>query len=88
MKSVHLPNPFLCAIGFAAAGCGVGSLVGMGLGSWIYPPLPEGKGTMDEKILVAYGGTFLGIKVGLAVGAIAGVLYAVIVRRVRKPGLL
>lgn len=83
MKPLHLPNPFLCAIGFAAAGCGVGSLVGMMLGPWLYPALPPGQGTMHEQTLVAYGGTFLGIKVGLVVGAVAGVLYAVVVRRSR-----
>ena len=83
MKPVHLPNPFVCAFGFAAAGCGVGSLVGMALGSWIYPPLPEGMGTTGEQTLSRYGGTFLGIRVGLVVGAVAGVVYAVVVRRSR-----
>ena len=38
---------------------------------------------MDERVLAMYGGTFLGIKAGLAAGAVAGVLYAVLVRRSR-----
>ncbi len=70
-------------IRFAAAGSGVGSLVGTALGSWLYPQLPEGQGTLDEQMLTRYGGTFLGIRVGLAVGAAVGVIHSVIVRRSR-----
>ncbi len=84
VKPLHLPSVVGCAIGFAAAGCGVGSLVGTALGPLLYPPLPEGQGTMDERVLAMYGGTFLGIKLGAAVGAVAGVLYAVLVRRSRR----
>ena len=83
MKPVHLPNPFACAYGFAAAGCGVGSLVGMAIGPWIYPPFPEGMGTMHEQTLVSYGGVFLGSVVGIPIGAVVGPLYAVLVRRSR-----
>lgn len=82
-KPLHLPSVVGCAIGFCAAGSGVGSLVGMALGPWLYPPLPEGQGTQQEQILAAYGGTFLGIKVGMAIGLVAGVVYAVLVRRSR-----
>jgi hypothetical protein len=84
VKPLHRPSVVGCAIGFAAAGCGVGSLVGTALGPLLYPPLPDGQGTMDERVLVMYGGTFLGIKAGLVVGALAGVLYAVLVRRSRR----
>ena len=83
MKPLHLPNPFGCAVGFAAAGCGVGSLVGTGSESWLYPTLIMGHGTEREQMLAMYGGTFLGMKVGLVVGALAGVLYALLVRRSR-----
>ena len=80
-KSQHLPSIAGCAIGFAAIGCGVGSLAGMALGPWLYPPLPEGVGTMDDQVRAVYGGVFLGTKVGAMIGAVAGVLYAVTVRR-------
>lgn len=80
-KPLHMPSVAGCAVGFCAAGSGVGSLVGTALGPWLYPPLPEGQGTQQEQILAVYGGTFLGIKVGMAVGAVAGVLYALLVRR-------
>lgn len=82
----HLPSVVGCAVGFCAAGSGVGSLVGTALGPWLYPPLAPGQGTQPEQILAAYGGTFLGIKVGLAVGAVAGVLYALLARRSRLRG--
>ena len=82
-NQTHLPNILGCAVGFAAAGCGVGSVVGMMLGPWLFPPLPEGVGTLDDRVQVAYGGTFLGIKVGAAVGMAAGMLYAVLTRRAR-----
>lgn len=78
-----LPNVVGCAIGFCAAGSGIGSLVGTALGPWLYPPLPEGQGTQEDQILAMYGGTYLGIMVGMAAGAVAGVLYAVLVRRAR-----
>ena len=83
MKPTEFPNPFGCAVGFAAAGCGVGSLVGTALHPWLYPPLPAGQGTESERILAFYGGTFLGMKAGLVVGAVAGVVYALVVRRSR-----
>lgn len=35
----HLPSIPGCAIGFASAGCGVGSLVGTFLHGRFYPPL-------------------------------------------------
>ena len=75
-SSRNLPNVVGCSVGFCAAGNGVGSLVGMAFGPWLYPPLPEGQGTQQEQILAVYGSTFLGIKVGMAVGAVAGVVYA------------
>ena len=83
-NSRHLPNILGCAIGFSAAGCGVGSLIGTIFGSLLYPPLPEGQGTMEEKFYAMYGGTYLGIKAGLVFGSVAGVVYAILVRRSRR----
>ena len=82
-KLLHLPSVVGCTIGFAVAVCGVGSLVGTALGPLLDPSLPDGQGTVDERVLAMYGGTFLGIMVGAAVGAVAGFLYAVLVRRSR-----
>lgn len=79
----QLPNIAGCAFGFAAAGSGVGSLVGTALGPWLCP-LPGGQPTHDERVLAMYGGTYLGIMVGIALGAVAGVAYAVLVRRARR----
>lgn len=80
----HLPSVIGCAIGFCAAGSGIGSLVGTAVHPLLYPPLPDGQGTPQEQILAACGGTFLGIKGGMALGAVVGVLYAVLVRRARS----
>jgi len=41
-KPPHLPNTVGCLIGFAAAGCGVGSLVGTAVGHHPYPPAAPG----------------------------------------------
>ena len=82
VKRLHLPSVIWCAIGFAMAGCGIGSLVGLPLGPWLYAPLPENAGAMD-KYIAMYGGVYFGIKVGIVGGAVIGVLYAVLVRRSR-----
>lgn len=82
----HLPSIAGCALGFGAAGCGVGSLVGTALGSWLVPQLAEGQGKPHERFMAFYGGTFWGIGVGLVIGAAAGVLYAALVRRSRLRG--
>lgn len=82
-KCQHLPSIIGCAFGFCAAGSGVGSLVGTALTTWLYPPLAEGEGTPHERIMAFYGGTLWGIAVGMGVGLVAGVLYAVLLRRSR-----
>jgi len=41
-KPPHLPNTVGCLIGFAAAGCGVGSLVGTAVGHHLYPSAAPG----------------------------------------------
>ena len=79
----HLPSIFGCAIGFSAAGSGVGSLVGMAIGPLLFPWPPEGQGTQHEQVMAMYGGTFWGIGAGIGVGLVAGVAYAVLVRRER-----
>ena len=79
----HLPSVVGCAVGFCAAGSGVGSLLGTFFGRWLFPPLPEGFGTPEEQAMAFYGGTLWGIGVGMGVGLVAGVLYAVLVRRSR-----
>ena len=65
------------------AGCGIGSIVGIPLGPWLYPDLIEGQGTTDERVRFVYGGMYFGIKLGFVVGAIAGAVYALLVRRSR-----
>jgi hypothetical protein len=65
------------------AGCGIGSVAGMPLGPWLYPSLSEGQGTTDERVRFIYGGMYFGIKLGLVIGAITGVVYALLVRRSR-----
>lgn len=82
-KPPHLPNIVGCAIGFAAAGCGVGSLVGTALGHHLYPFAIYGQGPWEDRVLALYGGTHLGMAFGAAIGMVAGVLYAVLVRRSR-----
>ena len=82
-KSQHLPSIVGCAVGFCAAGSGVGSLVGMFVEAWLFPPLPEGQGTMHDQLVARYSGTLWGIVVGMGVGLMAGVLFAVLVRRFR-----
>lgn len=80
-KPPHLPNIVGCLIGFAAAGCGVGSLVGTAVGHHLYPFSIYGQGPWENRWLAMYGGTQLGMEVGAAIGAAAGVLYAFLVRR-------
>ena len=41
-KPPHLPNTVGCLIGFAAVGCGVGSLVGTAVGHHLYPSAAPG----------------------------------------------
>jgi hypothetical protein len=86
-KPPHLPSFVGCAIGFAAAGCGVGSLVGTALGHHLYPFSIYGQGPFEDWLLAMYGGTQLGMAFGAAIGMVAGVLYAVLVRqsRLRRP---
>ena len=79
------PSVVGCALGFCAAGSGVGSLVGMAAGPWFFPTPPDGQGTQHEQVMAMYGGTLWGIGLGMAAGAIAGVLYAVLVGRRRRP---
>ena len=76
----RLPNPVGCAIGFAAIGCGIGSLVGSCVSPSIWPPLPEGVGTNDEKVMAAYGGLLWGMGLGAVLGFMAGNAYAFGVR--------
>lgn len=83
MAKLQMPNVAGCLIGFAAAGCGFGSLVGTAVGPLLYTTPPDGQGKMDERMLTVYEGTFLGMKVGAVVGSVAGILYAVLVRRLR-----
>ncbi len=85
VKRLHLPNVIGCAFGFAMAGSGIGSVMGPALEHWLVPPLPEGQEPIKRPLEVMYGGIIFGIKMGLVVGAIAGVLYALIVRRSRLP---
>lgn len=67
------PSLIGCAIGFGAAGCGVGSLVG--LAAWPHAPFPLFEqpyaGMWDF-----YGGTCLGTVIGFLVGAAVGIWYA------------
>lgn len=86
-KPPHLPSIVGCAIGFAAAGCGVGSLVGTALGHHLYPFSIYGQGPFEDWLLAMYGGTQLGMAFGAAIGMVAGVVYAVLVRqsRLRRP---
>ena len=79
----HIPSIVGCAFGFCAAGSGVGSLVGTALTPWLWPSLQEGVGTLDEQLMARYGGTLWGILIGMGVGLVAGVSYAVLVRRSR-----
>lgn len=72
----HLPSVVGCVIGFAAAGCGVGSLLGTVAHPWFFPPLADGQGTTHEQAMAVYGGTFRGMAIGAAVGAVAGAVYA------------
>lgn len=83
VKGRHLPSIVGCAVGFCAAGSGIGSLVGTCLGTWLVRPIPEGQGTPEERLRAFYAGTFEGIGGGMGVGLVAGVLYAVLVRRSR-----
>ena len=86
MAKQHLPNVVGCAVGFSAAGCGIGSLVGTAVWPVVRPTPPVGQATANEQILTQYGGTLLGILIGLGLGAIAGAVYAVLVRRSRLRG--
>lgn len=82
----HLPSVLCCGFGFSAAGSGIGSIVGTALGPRLYPQLPKGQGTPHDQLMAMYGGTLWGIAVGVSIGAVAGVLYAVLVRRSRLKG--
>ena len=82
-KPVHLPSVIGCAFGFAVAGCGIGSVAGMALGHWLYPPLLEDQRPIKIPLDVVYSGTYFGIRLGFVLGAVTGVLYALLVRRSR-----
>ncbi|WP_157369017.1 hypothetical protein [Zavarzinella formosa] len=79
----HLPSIPGCALGFCAAGSGVGSLIGTFLNHWLFPSLPPGQGSVREQTMAFYGGTIWGIVAGMIAGFAAGVIYAVLVRRSR-----
>jgi hypothetical protein len=83
MNPRQVPKFVGCTVRFAAAGSGVGSLAGTALGPWLYPPRPVGQGTTNGQELALYGGTHLGMQVGLAAGAVTGTLYTRLVRRSR-----
>ena len=59
------PNLIGCAVGFAAAGCGVGSLVGLGVGPFFFPEPPDGQGTMHEQFMAVYGGMVFAAQAGI-----------------------
>lgn len=61
----------------------MGSLVGMVVGPVFFPQPPEGQGTPHERMTAAYGGTHWGIVIGMGVGLVVGVAYAVLARRAR-----
>ena len=67
------PSMIGCAIGFGAAGCGVGSLVGMVV--WPHAPFPLFEG-FHAKQWDFYGGTYLGTAIGALVGEFVGLWYA------------
>ena len=87
MKTRHLPSIAWCALGFAAAGSGVGSLIGTAFESALFTPLLAGQGTPHERLLAFYDGTLSGIVIGASAGSMIGVLYAVLVRRQRRTSL-
>ena len=82
--SQHLPNIAGCAIGFAAAGSGIGSLVGMCLHPLFWPPTPEIPGDPNELAMALYGGVFRGIFIGMAIGMFTGIIYAIEIRLIRR----
>lgn len=74
------PSVIGCAVGFGAAGSGVGSLVGMV--AWTKAPFPLFDGPY-ARLWDFYGGTYLGTAIGAVVGVFVGAWYA---RRARaKP---
>lgn len=77
MPERHRPSVVGCALGFAAAGSGVGSLVGTALTRVFFADLPPGEGTVQEQVMANYGGLLWGIALGVLVGAVVGAVYAV-----------
>jgi uncharacterized membrane protein YfcA len=83
----HLPSVLGCAFGFCAGGCGVGSIIGTGLSSTLYPIDPDQAPTNREKVMHAYGGIYWGVAFGMLLGTIVGILYAKTIRHLRSEEL-
>lgn len=77
----HFPSVAGCAFGFAAAGFGVGSLVGMCLAGPLWRALPVAERASRAEAGFLYGSIWVTALLGIPIGALVGVAYA---RRVRR----
>ena len=80
MDRAHRPNVVGCGIGFATAGAGIGSFVGMAIGGQVCRDLPGLVDQPDTRALLIYLWLFRGVLGGLAVGAAVGLGYALLRR--------
>ena len=78
-----LPNVLGCAIGFCAIGSGVGAYTGCYVAGQLWRAIPEVERAGLPMTGFLYTCLLRGMFVGMALGAAAGVAYALLVRRAR-----
>lgn len=84
MGKQRQPNVVLCAIGFAAAGTGVGSLVGTIIGAQVEKEVPGAADLRVSGVPLVYLWLFRGVWARALAGGLLGMWYALI-RRLLPP---
>jgi hypothetical protein len=79
----HLPSVVGCAIGFCAAGSGVGSVAGSLVGMQVWKGLSDDERAATSPTDITDLWMFRGIFAGMVLGVVAGVTYPLVVRWVR-----
>lgn len=65
-----------CAVGFAAIGSGVGSLIGTYVGGVVWKRMTVEDQLARNSTIVTYEWLWNGVAIGVMLGGLAGVLYA------------
>ena len=80
MSRSHQPNPFVCAFLFGLAGSGLGAFAGALIAGQTWKNMSVAEQAVRRSYSMMVDGLVKGSFVGVLVGAVAGVLYACLLR--------